>query len=158
MNFHKILLALEIDIDKKIRENSWTLIFLAQFRNSSLDMMQGDELWNWKEAKPFRRANPLILLTMYAFFIIFAYMEVFMPLLQVRDFPDDLYETLSKVSAAENRSISQETIVLLRKALNFQQERLSRRKRILEEIQELNFIDTDDFPNPANLIREERDR
>ena len=81
-----------------------------------------------------------------------------MPLLQVRDFPDDLYETLSKVSAAENRSISQETIVLLRKALNFQQERLSRRKRILEEIQGLNFTDTDDFPNPANLIREERDR
>jgi hypothetical protein len=85
-------------------------------------------------------------------------MEVFMPLLQVRDIPNDLYETLSKVAAAENRSIAQETIVLLKKALNFQQENLSRRKRILEEIQALNFTGTDAFPNPADLIREERDR
>jgi hypothetical protein len=85
-------------------------------------------------------------------------MEVLMPLLQVRDIPDDLYETLSKVAASENRSIAQETIVLLKKALNFQQERLCRRKRVLEEIQALHFADTDEFPNPADLIREERDR
>jgi len=81
-----------------------------------------------------------------------------MPLLQVRDIPDDLYETLSKVAASENRSIAQETIVLLKKALNFQQERLSRRKRVLEEIQALHFAGTDEFSNPAGLIREERDR
>jgi plasmid stability protein len=81
-----------------------------------------------------------------------------MPLLQVRDVPEDLYETLSKVAEAENRSIAQETIVLLRKALNFQQERVSRRKRVLEEIKEMNFKNTDKFPNPADLIREERDK
>ena len=81
-----------------------------------------------------------------------------MPLLQVRDIPEDLYYTLSKVAEAENRSIAQETIVLLKKALNFQQERLSRRRQVLEEIKALNFTNTDSFPNPADLIREDRDR
>ena len=36
-----------------------------------------------------------------------------MPLLQVRDIPEDLYEKLAKVAQMENRSIAQETIVLL---------------------------------------------
>jgi len=81
-----------------------------------------------------------------------------MPLLQVRDFPEDLYETLSKVAAAENRSIAQETIVLMKKALNYQQENQSRRKRGLEEIQAAGHRNTDRFPNPALLLREDRDR
>jgi hypothetical protein len=97
-------------------------------------------------------------LTMYAYCIMSAYREAPMPLLQVRDIPEDLYNTLSKVAEAENRSIAQETIVLLKKALNFQQERLSRRKQVLEEIKALNFTNTDSFPNPADLIREDRDR
>ena len=41
-----------------------------------------------------------------------------MPLLQVRDIPKELYETISKVAQIENRSISQQTIVLLKVALN----------------------------------------
>ena len=81
-----------------------------------------------------------------------------MPLLQVRDIPEDLYETLSKVAAAENRSIAQETIVLLKKALNYQQENQARRKRVLEEIQALKHRKTDKFPDPALLLREDRDR
>jgi hypothetical protein len=68
---------------------------------------------------------------MYADCSMIAYREMFMPLLQVRDIPDDLYETQSKVAASENRSIAQETIVLLKKTLNFQQERFCRRKRVL---------------------------
>jgi len=50
-----------------------------------------------------------------------------MPLLQVRDMPEDLYEKLSYVAEKENRSIAQETIVLLRKALSLQEERKLRR-------------------------------
>ena len=57
-------------------------------------------------------------------------MEVSMPLLQVRDIPEDLYEKLAKVAQMENRSIAQETIVLLRSALDQKDERLARRKRI----------------------------
>lgn len=81
-----------------------------------------------------------------------------MPLLQVRDFPQDLYTTLSRVAEEENRSIAQETIVLLKKALNFQQESMARRRKILEEIQDYKLENTADFPDPARLIREDRDR
>ncbi|HPX27215.1 MAG TPA: hypothetical protein PLG87_10450 [Treponemataceae bacterium] len=81
-----------------------------------------------------------------------------MPLLQVRDIPEDLYDTLSKVAEAENRSIAQETIVLLKKSLNFTQGRIARRKQVLAEIKKLNIPNVDSFPNPADLIREDRDR
>lgn len=81
-----------------------------------------------------------------------------MPLLQVRDMPEDLYEKLTRVAEAENRSIAQETIALLKKALGYKEERTARRKRILEEIR-LNKIDNvDEFPDPADLIREDRER
>ena len=34
-----------------------------------------------------------------------------MPALQVRDFPEDLYEKLKEVAAREHRSVAQQTIV-----------------------------------------------
>ena len=42
-----------------------------------------------------------------------------MPLLQVRDIPEDLYKKLADVAEQDNRSIAQETIVLLKEALNY---------------------------------------
>jgi len=81
-----------------------------------------------------------------------------MPLLQVRDFPEDLYEKLARTAEADNRSIAQETIVLLRKALNLKEERVSRRKKLLEEIQKNRVPNVDNFPSAAELIREDRDR
>lgn len=81
-----------------------------------------------------------------------------MPLLQVRDVPKELYERLSQVAESENRSIAQETVVLLRKALDFKEERIARRKRILEEIQNKRIPNVDSFPDPVDLIREDRDR
>ncbi len=81
-----------------------------------------------------------------------------MPLLQVRDMPQDLYEKLSQVAESENRSIAQETIVLLRKALNLTEERITRRKKILETIQKTKIEGTDTFPDPVHLIREDRER
>ena len=81
-----------------------------------------------------------------------------MPLLQVRDMPEDLYEKLAFLAKAENRSIAQETIVLLRQALNLTQERMVRRKQVLEEISNLKLNKTDQFPDPAALICEDRDR
>lgn len=85
-------------------------------------------------------------------------MEVDMPLLQVRDLPKDLYEKLSLVAAADNRSLAQETIVLLRKALGLEQERIARRRKILEEIRSRKIPRVDDLPDPAELIREDRER
>jgi len=81
-----------------------------------------------------------------------------MALLQVRDVPDELYEKLAKVAESEHRSISQETIVLLKKALEFQHERISRRKFVLAKIKETRLPNVVDFPDPAELLREDRDR
>jgi hypothetical protein len=81
-----------------------------------------------------------------------------MPLLQVRDVPVDLYETLTRVAESENRSIAQETIILLKKALNYQEERGARRRRVLQEIKAMDLGNTDAFPDPADLIREDRER
>jgi len=81
-----------------------------------------------------------------------------MPLLQVRDIPQELYETISRVAKQENRSIAQETIVLLKKALNITGERTARRKAVLREIDNLHIENADSFPDPALLIREDRDR
>lgn len=81
-----------------------------------------------------------------------------MPLLQVRDIPEDLYKTLADIAEQENRSIAQETIVLLQRALNYKESRQSRRKRILTEIHSNPIKDVQAFPDPAALIREDRER
>jgi hypothetical protein len=81
-----------------------------------------------------------------------------MPLLQVRNFPRELYDTISRTAQAENRSIPQQTIVLLKTALNLTQERKTRRKTVLLEIDNLNIKGAGKFPDPAKLIRKDRDR
>lgn len=81
-----------------------------------------------------------------------------MPLLQVRDVPAGLYETLARIAESENRSIDQQTIILLKKALGYKEERSARRKRVLQEIKKLELGDTNRFPDPAALIREGRGR
>jgi len=89
---------------------------------------------------------------------IIAYGRIYMPLLQVRDMPEDLYEQLSQIAEQDNRSITQETIVLLKKALNYKESRISRRKRVLSEIRNDVIVDSNKFPDPAVLIREDRER
>ena len=81
-----------------------------------------------------------------------------MPLLQVRDFPPELYETISQTARAENRSIPQQTIVLLKTALNITEKQNTRRKAVLMEIDNLNIKNTQKFPPPEQLTREDRDR
>lgn len=81
-----------------------------------------------------------------------------MPLLQVRDFPQELYDTISRSARSENRSIPQQTIVLLKTALEITQERKARRKAVLQEIDNLEIKNSGKFPDPAKLTREDRDR
>ena len=81
-----------------------------------------------------------------------------MPLLQVRDFPQELYEALSRAAKMENRSVPQQTVALLKAALKNTGDRKERRKAALEEIHKLSIKNTDKFPDPGKLIREDRDR
>lgn len=81
-----------------------------------------------------------------------------MPLLQVRDMPEDLYKKLAEIAEEDNRSIAQETIALLKKALSYTKSKQARRKRILNKIYNNPIPNIDTFPAPAALIREDRER
>ena len=81
-----------------------------------------------------------------------------MSLLQVRDCPDELYEILSQVARSEHRSIAQQTIVLLRKALHLKESRIVRRQITFKAIDDLTIKNPESFPDPADLIREDRER
>jgi hypothetical protein len=57
-----------------------------------------------------------------------------MPILQVRQVPEELYEELSRTAEADNCSISQETVTLLKEALGWKGDHRVRRKAVLAEI------------------------
>lgn len=80
-----------------------------------------------------------------------------MPSLQVRNLPEDLYHQLNYLASKDHRSLAQETVVLLKESVEARMANQARRKRLLENYQGLG-IDTSDFPDPAKLIREDRNR
>lgn len=81
-----------------------------------------------------------------------------MAILQIRDFPDDLYAELRREAERSHRSIAQQAIVELRKAQGLDVsarhatiEKLRRRAPILP-------MGTKGVRDPVDLIREDRDR
>jgi hypothetical protein len=80
-----------------------------------------------------------------------------MPTLQVRDLPEDVYVRLSAVAKEENRSLAQQTIVLLRESLGLDNNSKLRRKGVLARIDEKGYKDVEGV-DPVELIREDRDR
>jgi hypothetical protein len=81
-----------------------------------------------------------------------------MPLLQVRDFPDDIYAELSYVARKEHRSIAQQTIVLIQKGLGRTETNRERRKRVLEEIAAMDVPEAAKAVDVVRLIREDHER
>ena len=80
-----------------------------------------------------------------------------MPTLQVRDLPVEIYTQLNYLADKEHRSLAQETIVLLKEGMGSKLGNKERRKKLLEKINLLN-IDGTNYPDPVDLIREDRDR
>ena len=80
-----------------------------------------------------------------------------MPTLQVRDLPEDIYARLNMVANEENRSIAQQTIVLLRESLGLHKNNKQRRKALIEKLTEKKYPKTDTV-NAVRLIREDRER
>ena len=80
-----------------------------------------------------------------------------MPTLQVRDLPEDVYIRLSMIAKEENRSIAQQTVVLLKESLGLHTNNKLRRKALLESIRDKTYPDTSDVDEVA-LIREDRER
>jgi len=83
-----------------------------------------------------------------------------MPSLQVRDLPEHIYQKIVQLADYERRSITQETIVLLEKALEIEKQNKERRKvlfnSILNETSKNN--QTQNVLDPIPLIREDRER
>lgn len=108
-----------------------------------------------------------------------------MPALQVRDFPDELYEQLKAYAASQHRSVAQQTIVAVEQMLahpeashywsgerlyravrpqfDFDTEeeraaRIEKRKRLFAEIKKLPKVEVPaDFPDAVELIRQGRE-
>ncbi len=80
-----------------------------------------------------------------------------MPTLQVRDLPEDLYAQLNYLALKDRRSLSQETIVILKEGIVARLGNKERRKKLLEDNKGTG-IEGKDLPDPVNLIREDRER
>ena len=93
-----------------------------------------------------------------------------MPALQVRDFPEDLYEELRAYAQRQHRSIAQQTIVAVQDYLAEKEkgggpakssehiDNRERRRKVIERINSLPpFEVPEGFPTPQEIIRELRD-
>ena len=80
--------------------------------------------------------------------------------LQVRELPENIYSLLKRRAEAEHRSIAQESIVLLAKALDTSIAPKERRTRLLQKIEEEAEFNSETLAklDPVELIREDRRR
>jgi hypothetical protein len=81
-----------------------------------------------------------------------------MPLLQVKDFPADIYEAILSAANTENRTIAQETIVLIKRGLGKDESNKVRRKVILDRIMARDVPEAAKAVDDAKLIREDHER
>lgn len=81
-----------------------------------------------------------------------------MPLLQVRECPEDIYKKIALVAKKQNRTIAQQVVVLLEKGLGQEQLNIERRKQLLVKIGSRKIGDDAELIDEVKLIREDRDR
>ena len=79
-----------------------------------------------------------------------------MPSLQVRELPDDIYQTLCNEALLEHRSITQQAIAVLARGLRIDENRQRRRSALLAELQTNGVGKV--LSDPVVLIREDRER
>jgi plasmid stability protein len=94
---------------------------------------------------------------MHGILLIYKKAGAAMPILHVRNVPQELYEQIQRRAELEQRSLSAEVVNLLRAALD-QAERPQ--ARILEGIRRRRFYRPADFgaPDSVVLLREDRER
>jgi hypothetical protein len=79
-----------------------------------------------------------------------------MPTLQIRDMPDDVYQGVANAARAEQRSLSQQAIVELRRALGLGSD--DRRAAVIARLRADKRRLPRKAPRPETLLREDRDR
>jgi len=81
-----------------------------------------------------------------------------MPLLQVRECPEDVYKKVALVAKRQNRTIAQQVVVLLEKGLGQEESNIERRNQLLSKIESRYISDKVKAIDAVALIREDRDR
>jgi hypothetical protein len=81
-----------------------------------------------------------------------------MPLLQVRDFPDDVYEEITFEAHRQNRTIAQQTVILIKKGLGEEISNKERRRRALERTFSRDVPQNAKTVDYVPFVREDRDR
>jgi hypothetical protein len=81
-----------------------------------------------------------------------------MPLLQVRDFPEDVYEEITFEARRQNRTISQQTIILIKKGLGEEMSNRERRRLAVERTFSRNVPQNAKFADYVKFVREDRNR
>lgn len=81
-----------------------------------------------------------------------------MPSLQIRNLKQDMYDAIVALAKEENRSIVQQSVVLLRSALNIETKKMQLRDA-LETFKSIQIKKPHHrLPSSEKLIREDRDR
>ena len=81
-----------------------------------------------------------------------------MPLLQVRDCPEDIYKKIAIAAKQQKRTVAQQIVVLLEKSLGQDQSNMERRKQLLDKIKARKIADAVKKIDEVALVREDRDR
>ena len=81
-----------------------------------------------------------------------------MPLLQVRDFPADVYEEITFEARRQNRTIAQQTVVLIKKGLGKAISNRERRRLALERTNARDIPPDVQSADYVKLVREDRNR
>jgi hypothetical protein len=81
-----------------------------------------------------------------------------MPLLQVRDFPEDIYKEITFEAHRQHRTIAQQTIMLIKKGLGEEMSNTERRKRAVETAFSRNIPQKAKAVDYVQFVREDRDR
>lgn len=81
-----------------------------------------------------------------------------MPLLQVRECPEDIYRKIILAAKKQKRTIAQQVVVLLEKSLGQEQSNIERRKQLLSKIENRQIPHEVKLVDAVALIREDRDR
>jgi hypothetical protein len=79
-----------------------------------------------------------------------------MPHIQVHA-PEHIYRRLVEEAAAEHRSLAQQIVAVLARALGMDQDAKARRKRLLESVRSSRFP-TQGLADPVLLVRKDRKR
>jgi hypothetical protein len=81
-----------------------------------------------------------------------------MPMIQVRDVPENIYNALVEQARSERRSLAQQAILVLARGLKVDADPRARRRKVIEAIRASDHTPYLNLPDPVKLIREDRNR